>query len=124
MHVYVQRGFEEHTEITDLFTSAVTDDYINISFTEFAQMCSNSYHYFVCIWDIDVSILMSCPTYAMSELCTTKDYIKMTTENGIISEIWFYVATLFLIFWLEYGIEDDDVKKLAFSISFSVRKWE
>ena len=35
----------------------------------------------------------------------------------------FYAALLFPNVWLEYGIKHAGVKKLAFSISFSVRKW-
>ena len=41
--------------------------------------------------------------------------------SDVIYQAWFYVATHFLT---KYGIEDAGIKKLAFSFSFSVRKWQ
>ena len=41
--------------------------------------------------------------------------------SDVISEAWFYAATHFLT---EIWIEDAGIKKLTFSFSFSVRKWE
>jgi len=42
--------------------------------------------------------------------------------SDVISNAWFYVATLFPIFWLKYGIEDAGIKKAGiFYLIFSQR---
>jgi len=37
--------------------------------------------------------------------------------SEVISEAWFYVATLFSIFWHKYGIEDAGIKKAGIFLS-------